>query len=119
MGQKGFWDFEERQQELLNKNKTLKYLNDIIPWELFRDELESLHKKDRKSNAGRKPIDVILMFKLLILQQLYNISDEALEYQVKDRLSFMEFLNLGIEDPVPDATTVWLFRQRLKDHDKI
>ena len=119
MGQKGFWDFEERQQELLNKNKTLKYLNDIIPWELFRDELESLHKKDRKSNAGRKPIDVILMFKLLILQQLYNISDEELEYQVKDRLSFMEFLNLGIEDPVPDATTVWLFRQRLKDHDKI
>ncbi|MBD2429262.1 hypothetical protein [Phormidium sp. FACHB-1136] len=66
MGQKGFWDFEERQQELLNKNKTLKYLNDIIPWELFRDELESLHKKDRKSNAGRKPIDVILMFKFLI-----------------------------------------------------
>ncbi|MBD2429230.1 hypothetical protein [Phormidium sp. FACHB-1136] len=62
MGQKGFWDFEERQQELLNKNKTLKYLNDIIPWELFRDELELLHKKDRKSNAGRKPIDVILMF---------------------------------------------------------
>ncbi|MBD2428005.1 hypothetical protein [Phormidium sp. FACHB-1136] len=65
MGQKGFWDFEERQQELLNKNKTLKYLNDIIPWELFRYELESLHKKDRKSNAGRKPIDVILGLKNL------------------------------------------------------
>jgi IS5 family transposase len=119
MGQKGFWDFEERQQELINKNKTLKHLNDIIPWELFRAELETLHKKDRKSNAGRKPTDVILMFKLLILQQLYNISDEELEYQVKDRLSFMEFLNLGLEDPVPDATTVWLFRQHLKDHNKM
>ena len=119
MGQKGFWDFEERQQELINKNKTLKHLNDIIPWELFRAELETIHKKDRKSNAGRKPTDVILMFKLLILQQLYNISDEELEYQVKDRLSFMEFLNLGLEDPVPDATTVWLFRQHLKDHNKM
>lgn len=59
------------------------------------------------------------MFKLLILQQLYNISDEELEYQVKDRLSFMEFLNLGLEDRVPDATTIWLFRQRLKEQDKV
>jgi len=73
MGQKGFWDFEKCQQELLSKNQTLKHLNEIIPWELFRDELESLHKKNRKSNAGRKPIDVILMFKLLILQQLYTL----------------------------------------------
>jgi IS5 family transposase len=119
MGQKGFWDFEKRQQELLSKNKTLSHLNKIIPWEIFRDELETLYEKNRKSHAGRKPTDVILMFKILILQQLYNISDEALEYQVKDRLSFMEFLNLGLEDGVPDATTVWLFRQRLKEHHKI
>lgn len=119
MGQKGFWDFEKRQKELLSKNKTLKYLDEIIPWELFRAELETLYEKERKSNAGRKPMDVILMFKFLILQQLYNISDEELEYQVKDRLSFMEFLNLGLEDPVPDATTVWLFRQRLREQNKI
>ena len=76
MGQKGFWNFEQRQQDLFNKNKTLKHLNEIIPWELFRAELEALYDKERKSNAGRKPMDVILMFKLLILQQLYNISDE-------------------------------------------
>jgi IS5 family transposase len=119
MGQKGFWDIEKRQKELLSQNKTLKHLDEIIPWHLFRDELEALYEKERKSNAGRKPIDVILMFKLLILQQLYNISDEALEYQVKDRLSFMEFLNLGLEDRVPDATTVWLFRQRLKEQNKM
>ena len=54
------------------------------------------------------------MFKMLVLQQLYNISDEELEYQVNDRLSFMRFLGLGLAEPVPDATTVCLFRQELK-----
>ena len=54
------------------------------------------------------------MFKMLVLQQLYNISDEELEYQFNDRLSFMRFLGLGLPEPLPDATTVWLFRQQLK-----
>jgi IS5 family transposase len=56
-----------------------------------------------------------LMFKILILQSLYNLSDEAMEYQVRDRLSFMRFLNLAIEDSVPDARTIWLFREQLKE----
>ncbi|MGG6269542.1 IS5 family transposase [Leptolyngbya sp. AN03gr2] len=68
-----------------------------------------------KSKAGRKNHDVILMFKLLILQQLYNISDEELEYQVNDRLSFMRFLGLSLGDVVPDATSVWLFRKQLRE----
>jgi IS5 family transposase len=55
------------------------------------------------------------MFKLLVLQQLYNISDEELEYQVSDRLSFMQFMGFGLADEVPDATTVWLFRKQLTD----
>jgi IS5 family transposase len=50
---------------------------------------------------------------MLILQQLHNISDESLEYQINDRLLFMRFLHLGIEERVPDATTLWLFRQQL------
>jgi IS5 family transposase len=55
------------------------------------------------------------MFKLLVLQQLYNISDEQLEYQVSDRLSFMQFLGFGLADDIPDATTVWLFRNQLTE----
>ncbi|WP_390890062.1 transposase [Roseofilum reptotaenium] len=51
------------------------------------------------------------MFKLVILQKSFNLSDDQLEYQVNNRLSFMKFLNLGIEDPVPDAKTVWLFKE--------
>ncbi len=59
------------------------------------------------------------MFKLLMLQQLYNISDEELEYQVSDRLSFMQFLGFGLADEVPEATTVWLFRKQLIEQELI
>ena len=114
MGQQGFWDFEERHQKLESKKDLLKYLDEVVPWESFQPLLEVIHQKPRKSNAGRRPLDVILMFKLLILQQLYNIGDDELEYQVNDRLSFMRFLHLGIEDAVPDAKTVWSFRSQLQ-----
>jgi IS5 family transposase len=56
----------------------------------------------RKSKAGRKPWDEIVMFKMIVLQQLYNLSDDQIEHQIRDRLSFMRFLDLGIEDPVPE-----------------
>jgi IS5 family transposase len=113
MKQPGFWDWEKRQNKLNEKKDLLVRLNELIEWELFRPLLEQIHDKPRKSNAGRKPIDVIVMFKLLVLQQLYNMGDEELEYQVSDRLSFMQFLGFGLADEVPDATTVWLFRKQL------
>ena len=68
-----------------------------------------------KSNAGAKPIDVVLVVKMLILQHLYNFADEGFEYQVRDRLPFMRFLGLQMGDRIPDAKTDWLFRERLKD----
>lgn len=105
----------QRYQKLTQKNDFLIRLNETVPWEEFRPILEQIRHKPRKSNAGRKPLDVILMFKLVILQKLYNLSDEQLEYQVNDRLSFMQFSGLGLTDAVPDATTVWLFRQQLTD----
>lgn len=119
MGQTGFWDIEERQQNLGKKKDLLLKLNELISWDLFRPILEESRKKDRKNNAGRKAIDVILLFKMLILQQLYNISDEELEYQVNDRISFMQFLGLGLEDKVPDSTSIWLFREALKKQNLI
>ncbi len=57
----------------------------------------------------------MLKFKLLVLQKLYNLGDDQLEYQVNDRLSFMQFLGLSLADDVPDAKTVWLFRQQLTE----
>ncbi len=110
----GLPDLTQRYQKLNQKNDFLIRLNKIVPWEEFRPLLEQIRQKPRKSNAGRKPIDGVLMFKLLILQKLYNIGDDQLEYQVNDRLSFMQFLGLSLADAVPDAKTVWLFRQQIR-----
>jgi len=76
--------------------------------------LASYSRKERKSTAGAKQLDVVLMFKILALQQLHNLSDDRIEYQVRDRISFMRFLGLQLEDRVPDAKTVWLFRESQK-----
>jgi IS5 family transposase len=87
-----------------------------VPWEEFRPVLERVWRNpdaERKSRAGRKPMDAVLMFKTLVLSALYNLSDDQIEYQVRDRLSFMRFLGLGLEDRVPDAKTVWLYREAL------
>ena len=83
---------------------------------VFRPLLKVIHQKQRKSNAGRKPHDVTLMFKMLVLQALYNLSDDQTEFQVRDRLSFQRFLGLSPEDTVPDAKTLWLFREQLARH---
>jgi len=104
----------ERVPQLTEMGDPLVGVNAVIDWEAFRPELNRVHEKERKSNAGAKPFDVVLMFKLLILQRLHNLSDDGIEYQVRDRLSFMRFLGLQLEDRVPDAKTVWLYRERLK-----
>ena len=105
-------ELEKRYEKLEEKKKTLVILNEMIPWEIFREILEVINVKPRKNNAGRKAFDVILMFKMLVLQSLYNLSDEELEYQINDRLSFMKFLGLGIEDKVPDAKVQGQKRER-------
>lgn len=111
--------FQARLEKLNQQKDFLHRLNQIIPWAKLRPLLERIRDKPRSTRAGRKPYDSILMFKCLILQQLHNISDEELEYQVNDRLSWMQFLGLGLEDSVPDRTSFWLFKQALKKHQLI
>ena len=113
MNQTGLFDWQTRFEQLDNGGDPLVKLNEIVNWQQFRKTLEKVRDKNRKSNAGRKPFDVILMFKIMILQSLYNLSDDQIEFQIRDRLSFMRFLGLGISDTVPDAKTVWLFREQL------
>jgi IS5 family transposase len=109
----GFFDIDFRLDDLTRNGDPLVRLNECVNWDVFRPELETIREKERKGPAGRKPFDVVLMFKVLVLQSLYNLSDDAVEYQVRDRLSFMRFLGLGIGDRVPDAKTIWLFREEL------
>lgn len=116
MAQMGFFDLSDRYASLDAKKDPLIEINAVVPWDEFRPLLERVWRKpdeDRKSRAGRKPMDVVLMFKALVLSALYNLSDDQIEYQVRDRLSFMRFLGLGLGDRVPDAKTVWLYREAL------
>ena len=116
MGQLGFFDTDKRLSALSEQGDPLEAIDRLVPWESFRADIEAVvltPDEAKKSPAGRKPCDAILMFRMLILQSLYNLSDEQVEYQVRDRLSFTRFLRLGIEDGIPDGTTLWLFREKL------
>ena len=114
MGQRGFWDEQQRVAKLQEKKPVLMVLTDSIPWESFRPLLDKGYEQERKSQAGRKRIDPLILFKMLVLQQLFNLSDEDLEFQVNDRRSFEDFVGLGVMNRIPDATTVAFFRERLR-----
>jgi IS5 family transposase len=115
MSQLGFFDFTDRISKLTEMGDPLVLLNQQINWEDFRADLDLIRVKERKNNAGAKPFDVVLMFKILVLQQLNNLSDDRLEYQIRDRISFMRFLDLSLANRVPDSKTIWLFRESLAE----
>ena len=110
-----FFDIEIQLAKINAINDFLLKLNGLINWELFLADLNKVREKERLSNAGRKPFDVLLMFKILVLKSIYNLSDEQTELQIRDRLSFRSFLGLNFSDIVPDAKTIWLFAEHLKD----
>lgn len=107
---KGLFDTQSRLAKIDKNGDPLKTINDAMDWSIFNHDLAPLNAKP----GGRPGYDVLLKFKMLVIQSLYNLSDEALEQQVLDRLSFMRFLGLGIGDNVPDAKTIWVFREELK-----
>lgn len=111
MNQPGLFDLQNRFESLSHAGDPLVLLNEKIDWDKFREILLLPTIKNRKSNAGRKPFPPLLIFKILILQSLYNLSDEQMEFQITDRLSFMRFLGLNFEDKVPDQKTIWHYRE--------
>lgn len=88
-------------------NRFLEEMNRVVPWELLNAELS---KGITRKSGGRPPYPLLLLFKMHLLQTWFALSDEGCEYQVKDRLSFREFLGLGINERIPDATTLEDFR---------
>src|SRR5215210_2765872 len=112
-GQAGFFDVDERLKELSAKGDDLERLNAIVDFEVFRPDLARAVPRSDGSKGGRPPFDHVFMWKILILQASHSLSDERTEFLIKDRLSFMRFLGLSLADGVPDANTIWTFREAL------
>src|ERR1039458_6527924 len=116
VGQTGFFDLQDRLKSLDEMGDPLEALNRVIPWDDFRSVLRrGLRNKEQKNEAGRPPYDEVLMFKVLVLQALYNLGDDRTQFHIQDRLSFMRFLGLGMDARVPDAKTIWLYRNTLAE----
>ena len=113
-GSKGLFDEQFNTEQLSNMGNPLEAISKVLDFEMFRPLLEAkLLNKAKKNNAGAKPFDVLLMFKILLLQRYYGLGDKQVEYQIIDRTSFKRFLGLETGDKVPDEKTVWAFREQL------
>jgi transposase, IS5 family len=99
---------------VIGQRDDLEWVKSLVDFEMFRLALEAAVPRADRSKGGRPPFDQVFMFKVLILQAMHSLSDERCEYLIKDRLSFMRFLGLGLSDAVPDANTIWTFREALK-----
>jgi transposase, IS5 family len=86
--------------------------NKLIEWEGFRSIEDGLYD-NKTEKGGHRNIDFVLMIKILVLQHWYNLSDQKMERELANNLSFMNFL--GYPETIPDSTTLWLFRERLKE----
>ena len=91
----------------------LEKVSKAVNWEIFRPVLNKVFRKKTAAQGGRPAWDYVLMFKILLLQAWYAIADDNTEYMINDRLSFQRFLGLALGDKVPDAKTIWLFRDTL------
>ena len=111
--QPGFFDLDDRYALLSTSGDPLERLASVVNFEALRYRLEKALKRSEGAKGGRPPYDPVLMFKILVLQALYTLSDDQAEFQIRDRLTFMRFLGLGMQDRVPDAKTIWLFREHL------
>ena len=112
-GQRGFFDVDDRLKRLSDLGDRLEAFRATVDFELFRAELNLALSYSDGSEGGRPPFDPVMMFKILVIQATNNLSDERAEFLINDRLSFMRFLGLGLAERVPDARTIWLFREKL------
>ena len=97
----GLFGYLDRVHELAERPTALDKLNESIDYSAEPVLKEHLNFKDR-SKGGRKPLDSVIMFKVLTLQKYYNLSEEETEFQLLDRFSFQRFLGLSVSDEVPD-----------------
>src|SRR5664279_2533004 len=109
----GLFDVDERLKRLSDLGDQLLAFAEAVDFEIFRADLEKALGYSDGAQGGRQPFDPVMMFKILVIQATNNLSNERAEFLINDRLSFMYFLGLGLSDRVPDARTIWLFREKL------
>jgi len=112
MSQINFMAEDERLRKLSQMGDPLEKLDRYMDWNIFGSSINIIFDADY-SKGGRPPYERLMMFKILVLQRIYNISDDQTEYQINDRMSFQRFLKLSLSDKIPDAKTIWLFRETL------
>lgn len=110
----------ERLDKLETINSLLPTILELVDLQAIADQVESVIAPERSSNKaqpGRPAYPILLMLKMVLLQTINNLSDEQTEYQCLDRLSFQRFLGVSFADKIPDAKTLWLFKEQLKEHE--
>lgn len=95
-----------------HKSGALDQIKEALNWKRFETTLRKVFKP---SKGGRPSYPPVVLFKVLLLQQWYSLSDPMAEEAIGDRLSFRRFLGLGLHDSVPDETTICRFRGRLAE----
>jgi IS5 family transposase len=116
---RGLFEDQFRQEKTTNMKDPLEQLNHFIRWEDFRPLLDKAFAVTDPSVGGRPAFDRVMMFKVLVLQRMYNLSDDNTEYQILDRHSFCKFLGIDSYAQVPDSKTIWHYREQLKKHEVI
>jgi IS5 family transposase len=110
----GLFDYENRLALLARHEDPLARLDAVVDWSLFLPLVEAVRTPDAPKGPGGRPAwPTLVLLKMLVLQRLYQLSDEAAEYQLLDRLSFQRFVGLSLADKAPDQNTLRLFREAI------
>lgn len=103
----------EREDRRSKIGDPLGGLTKDVDFEALAASIDAAAPRPSRAKGARSPYSTLLVVKILVLQQLYNLADDALEYQLLDRRSFLQFLDITESSSIPDAKTIWLFRDRL------
>lgn len=106
-------DAEKRLAVISKLGDPLEKLSNAIDFEAFRPAICAAFEKESLDTGGEVPFDCVSMFKVLVLQRVYNLSDDEMAFRLKDSLSFMRFINVGVKDKKPDAKAILSFKNRL------
>lgn len=117
----GFFDIDDKYKRLSELGDPLVKINELIDFNMFLDIVKPVlqkpqDKKKNPKNAGRKPLDPILMIKILFLKRFYNLSHPQTEFQISDRHSFQRFIGLDANKAAPDFSTIWKYEEKLTCH---